>query len=51
MADMDSLPRSLWSLWIMALVGVIAACLASQLARGTATRRAATHGLAASALD
>jgi hypothetical protein len=48
MADMDSLPRSLL---IMALVGVIAACLASQVARGTATRRAATHGLAASALD
>jgi hypothetical protein len=39
------------SLLIMALVGVVLACLGSQLARGTATRRAATHTLAAAALD
>jgi hypothetical protein len=50
MADtvMQSISRSLL---ILGLVGVIVACLASQLARGTATRRAAAHGLAASALD
>lgn len=39
------------SLLIVGLVGVLLACLGSQLARGTATRRAATHTLAVSALD
>jgi hypothetical protein len=39
------------SLLIVALLGVILACIGSQLARGTATRRAATHTLAAAALD
>jgi hypothetical protein len=39
------------SLLIVALVGVVLACVGSQLARGTATRRAATHGLAAAAID
>jgi hypothetical protein len=39
------------SLLIMALVGVVLACLGSQLARGTATRRAATHTLAVAQLD
>jgi hypothetical protein len=38
-------------LLIVALIGVVLACIGSQLARGTATRRAATHTLAASALD
>lgn len=36
---------------IVALVGVILACLGSQWARGTPTRRAATHILAAAQLD
>lgn len=38
-------------LLILALIGVVIACIGSQLARGTATRRAATHTLAASAID
>jgi hypothetical protein len=45
---MQSISRSTL---ILALVGVIVACLATQLARGTAARQAATHGLAVSALD
>jgi hypothetical protein len=48
MADMHSISRTRL---IVALLGVIVACLATQLARGTAARRAATHGLAVSALD
>lgn len=38
-------------LLILALVGVVLACIGSQIARGTATREAATYTLAASALD
>lgn len=39
------------TLLIVGLIGVIVACIGSQLARGTATRRAATHTLATAALD
>jgi hypothetical protein len=45
---MQAIPRS-WL--IVALIGVVLACVGSQLARGTPTRRAATHGLAAASLD
>lgn len=48
MADMQAISRSVL---IVALVGVILACVGSQLARGTPTRRAATATLAVSALD
>jgi hypothetical protein len=37
-------------LLILALIGVVIACIGSQLAKGTATRRAATYTLATSAI-
>lgn len=45
---MASIPRALL---IAALLGVIAACLGALWAQGTATRQAATHGLARRSID